>query len=57
MRGASTEIQAFGLTTNVPLHRALMREPGFVAGGSDIHHLERLIAAGHFVWRDGRDAG
>ena len=46
MRGALTEIETAGIVTNVPLHLALMAEPGFAAGGFDIHHLERLIAAG-----------
>ena len=46
MAGALSEIEATGLTTNVLLHQALMREPDFVEGGFDIHHLERLIAAG-----------
>ncbi len=46
MRGALAEIEATGIVTNAPLHRALMEEPGFAAGGFDIHHLERLIAAG-----------
>ncbi len=52
MRGALSEIESPGLTTNVPLHRALMREPGFVVGAFDIHHLERLIAAGHFIGQE-----
>lgn len=46
MTGALSEIETSGLVTNVPLHRLLLTEPGFVAGGFDIHYLERLIAAG-----------
>ncbi len=46
MRGALAEMEAAGLVTNAPLHRLLMEEPGFVAGGFDIHHLERLLKSG-----------
>ena len=46
MQGALSEIETEGLVTTVPLHRVLMAEPGFAAGGFDIHHLERLIAEG-----------
>ncbi len=46
MAGALSEIETAGLVTNVPLHRLLLNEAGFVAGGFDIHHLERLIAGG-----------
>ena len=43
MGGALAELQIAGIATNAPLHRVLMDEPGFVAGGIDIHHLERLL--------------
>ena len=46
MRGALSEMEIAGITTNAPLHSLLMEEPGFVAGGFDIHHLERLIEDG-----------
>ena len=46
MRGALSELVAEGIATTAPLHARLMREPGFVAGGTDIHHLERLMASG-----------
>ncbi len=51
MSGALEEIEASGIRINAPLHSLLVREPGFVAGGFDIHHLERLIASG--ALRDG----
>lgn len=43
MRGALSEAELIGLKSNIPLHRELMDEPGFVAGGFDIHHLERYL--------------
>jgi len=46
MKGALAEMEAAGITTNAPLHAILMEEPGFAAGGFDIHHLERLIEGG-----------
>ena len=49
MRGALSEIEAKGIFTTAPLQARLMRDAGFVAGGFDIHHLERLMAEG---WPD-----
>lgn len=46
MKGALAEMEAVGIATNAPLHGILMEEPGFAAGGVDIHHLERLIEGG-----------
>jgi acetyl-CoA carboxylase biotin carboxylase subunit len=51
MKGALAEMETVGIATNAPLHGMLMEEPGFAAGGFDIHHLERLIEGGLF---DGR---
>ncbi|KXU82325.1 acetyl-CoA carboxylase biotin carboxylase subunit [Paraburkholderia monticola] len=48
MRVALDEILVAGVDTTVPLHRELMLEAGFNAGGFDIHHLERLIDSGAF---------
>ncbi len=45
MRGALAETVVEGIQTNVPLHQRLMEEPGFVAGGVSIHHLEAWMAA------------
>ncbi|MET3614366.1 acetyl-CoA carboxylase biotin carboxylase subunit [Rhizobium aquaticum] len=46
MKVALAEYEIGGLTTNIPLHRRLMNDPGFLQGGFDIHHLEALIASG-----------
>lgn len=53
MRAALDEYVIGGLRTTIPLHRALMDEPGFRAGGFDIHHLAALIADGHLKAEDG----
>lgn len=44
MRVALSELRVEGIRTNVPLHRALLGDEGFQAGGVDIHHLERWLA-------------
>ena len=46
MRGALDEMVVDGVRTNLPLHRALLQDPGVVAGAVDNHHLERWLAAG-----------
>ena len=56
MSGALAEMEVTGIATNAPLHRILMDEPGFAAGGFDIHHLERLIEGGLLEARGGDDA-
>jgi acetyl-CoA carboxylase biotin carboxylase subunit len=43
MRLALAEMQVEGISTNVPLHRDILRDEGFAAGGVDIHHLERWL--------------
>ena len=43
MRLALAEMRVEGISTNLPLHRAIVREEGFAAGGVDIHHLERWL--------------
>ncbi|MDP9900868.1 acetyl-CoA carboxylase biotin carboxylase subunit [Variovorax ginsengisoli] len=43
MRLALAELQIEGIATNVPLHRAILQDTGFAAGGVDIHHLERWL--------------
>jgi acetyl-CoA carboxylase biotin carboxylase subunit len=43
-RNALDEALAEGIATNMPLLRRLCDEPGFVAGGIDIHYLETLLA-------------
>ncbi|PMS33266.1 biotin carboxylase /acetyl-CoA carboxylase carboxyltransferase subunit alpha [Trinickia symbiotica] len=44
MRAALSELRIEGIRTNVPLHRAMLGDEGFQAGGVDIHHLERWLA-------------
>ena len=43
MRLALSEMRVGGIRTNLPLHRAMLDDPGFRAGGTDIHHLERWL--------------
>jgi len=43
MRNALSEIVIDGISTNIPLHEALCDDPVFVAGGMDIHFLERKL--------------
>jgi acetyl-CoA carboxylase, biotin carboxylase subunit len=40
---ALSEMQVGGIATNLPLHRAIVDDDAFVAGGFDIHHLERWL--------------
>ncbi|MGZ5194492.1 MAG: acetyl-CoA carboxylase biotin carboxylase subunit [Ramlibacter sp.] len=44
MRAALDEMRIGGIATNLPLHRQIVRDPEFVEGGVDIHHLERWLA-------------
>ncbi|HEX9857266.1 MAG TPA: acetyl-CoA carboxylase biotin carboxylase subunit [Paracoccaceae bacterium] len=46
MRAALAGFAIEGPATNIPLHQHLIADPGFVAGGVNIHHLEHLLAAG-----------
>ena len=43
MRNALDEIVVDGIKTNVPLHRDLTRDKGFVKGGVNIHYLEKKL--------------
>ncbi|WP_460096019.1 acetyl-CoA carboxylase biotin carboxylase subunit [Pseudomonas sp. S3_C01] len=43
MRLALSELVVEGISTNVPLHRDILDDPAFCAGGVDIHHLERWL--------------
>ncbi|PXW93873.1 acetyl-CoA carboxylase biotin carboxylase subunit [Sphaerotilus hippei] len=45
MRSALSETLVEGINTNIPLHRELMSDPGFVQGSTSIHYLEHWIAA------------
>ncbi|WDU64228.1 acetyl-CoA carboxylase biotin carboxylase subunit [Pseudomonas poae] len=43
MRLALSEMVVQGISTNIPLHRDILDDPAFCAGGVDIHHLERWL--------------
>ncbi|KJH79991.1 acetyl-CoA carboxylase biotin carboxylase subunit [Pseudomonas sp. KSR10] len=43
MRNALDEIVVDGIKTNIPLHRDLVRDPGFCKGGVNIHYLEKKL--------------
>ena len=43
MRLALGEMCVEGITTNIPLHLAILDDPAFCAGGVDIHHLEHWL--------------
>jgi acetyl-CoA carboxylase biotin carboxylase subunit len=43
MREALAGFRIGGIATNIPLHAELLAEPGFVAGGVNIHHLEHWL--------------
>lgn len=43
MRGALQEMVVEGIKTNLPLHRELLQDEGFVKGGQDIHYLEKKL--------------
>ena len=44
MRLALSEMRVGGIRTNLPLHRALLDDPGVREGGVDIHYLQRWLA-------------
>ena len=43
MRGALGEIVVDGINTNISLHRDIMADTAFQAGGTDIHYLEKKL--------------
>jgi len=45
MRSALAETLVEGINTNIPLHRELMHDAKFQAGGTNIHYLEEWLAA------------
>jgi acetyl-CoA carboxylase, biotin carboxylase subunit len=45
MRIALSEMVVEGISTNIPLHRELMMDARFVAGGTSIHYLEKKLEA------------
>ncbi|NIM71439.1 MAG: acetyl-CoA carboxylase biotin carboxylase subunit [Xanthomonadales bacterium] len=44
MRVALDELVLDGIRTNVPMHQWLLRDPGFIRGGFNIHYLEKRLA-------------
>ena len=44
MRIALSEMAVDGILTNLPLHRELLTDARFVAGGTSIHYLEQKLA-------------
>mgnify|MGYP006173100469 CR=1 FL=1 len=44
MRTALSEMVVEGINTNIPLHRELMVDASFVAGGTNIHYLEEWLS-------------
>ena len=44
LRLALSEMKVGGISTNLPLHGEIVCDEAFVAGGVDIHHLERRLA-------------
>ncbi len=46
MAGALDEMMIDGIKTNIPLHRDLMRDTAFIAGGTDIHYLHHKLGLG-----------
>jgi acetyl-CoA carboxylase, biotin carboxylase subunit len=43
LRLALAEMHVGGIATNLALHRLIVQDEGFAAGGVDIHHLERWL--------------
>jgi len=43
MRTALSEVVVEGIKTNIPLHQDLVRDAGFMAGGVNIHYLEKKL--------------
>ncbi len=44
MSGALQEMVVEGIKTNIPLHRELVQDPGFIKGGCNIHYLEKMFS-------------
>lgn len=44
MRNALDEILVDGIKTNIPMHQMLLRDSGFIKGGTNIHYLEDKLA-------------
>ena len=44
LRTALSEMIVDGIKTNIPLHQQIMRDAAFIAGGANIHYLEKKLA-------------
>ena len=44
MQVALSEVAVDGITTNIPLHRLILSDSHFLAGGTSIHYLEKKLA-------------
>jgi acetyl-CoA carboxylase biotin carboxylase subunit len=47
MRNALDEIIIDGIKTNIPLHQEILRDEGFIQGGTNIHYLEHWLKDKH----------
>ncbi|GAH13408.1 unnamed protein product [marine sediment metagenome] len=45
MRNALDEILVTGIKTNIPLHQKILRDTGFIQGGTNIHYLEHVLGS------------
>ena len=43
MRTALSEMVVDGIKTNIPLHQEIMKDSAFIAGGANIHYLEKKL--------------
>ncbi|OOZ37806.1 acetyl-CoA carboxylase biotin carboxylase subunit [Solemya velesiana gill symbiont] len=43
MRTALSEAIIDGIKTNIPLHQQIMKDAAFIAGGANIHYLEKML--------------
>jgi acetyl-CoA carboxylase biotin carboxylase subunit len=44
MRNALNELVIGGIKTNIALHKDILNDKGFIAGGANIHYLEKMLA-------------
>ena len=43
MQGALDEISITGINTNIELHKEILADANFQAGGTNIHYLEKKL--------------
>jgi len=43
MQNALNEIEIDGIKTNIPLHQKILKNEAFLKGGTNIHHLEKIL--------------